>query len=644
MAASEFPRARERRAPNRSTRRIAAVVAVTCMGLGMVASCSGGSDNTGGGDNNSNGPDATASSSGNNNSSGNNSSGNNSGGNNSSGNNSSGNNSSGNNSSGNNSSGNNSSGNNSSGNNSSGNNSSGNNSSGNNSSGGSSSGNGSGGNGGNNSSGNNSSGGSSSGNGSGGNSGGNGGGNGSSSSSGSGGGADSGGGGGCTNSDMTLINEDSSGIACNNQWGITGAWYCFADTSGTSSCPGGTAGNGVIPYNKMNNAMCLSGTTASGMPSATAYGAAIGLELNHVNPDAGPKSPYNAKAKGIVGFAITISGDSGGSILNVNFPPAQSSTGEAPGVTLPGVATGSSPITYNVLFSDAIMSDNSATPIPKVVDPTNVTDVQLKIDVDGIAHAYNFCITKIVPLTAAPAAPGSQTALGPTFNEGKQIVVTGLGPYGVQNDPFNVGSDPMTMSVTYGGGQVGFTATSNFTSSSTTPGAFPSVAYGWIHGGNFVGGADSAAYTTAKTIGSLASVTSSWSFTAGSGSWDAAYDCWLGSNSDSINPGSELMVWLAHATVNPIGGQNTATTIAGATGSWTYSTGTNGTGQPVVSYVSTTSMTSVSNFDLLPFMKDAASNGRASLSTGSYLLGCQAGFELYNPGTWKTNSYSMSIK
>ncbi len=442
---------------------------------------------------------------------------------------------------------------------------------------------------------------------------------------------------------MTLINEDSSGIACNNQWGITGAWYCFADTSGTSSCPGGTAGNGVIPYNKMNNAMCLSGTTASGMPSATAYGAAIGLELNHVNPDAGPKSPYNAKAKGIVGFAITISGDSGGSILNVNFPPAQSTTGEAPGVTLPGVATGS-PMTYNVLFSDAIMSDNSATPIPKVVDQTNVTDVQLKIDVDGIAHAYNFCITKIVPLMAAPAAPGTQGALGPTFNEGKQIVVTGLGPYGVQNDPFNVGSDPMTMAVTYGGGQIGFTATSNFTSGGSTPGAFPSVAYGWIHGGNFVGGTNAGAYTTAKTIGSLASVTSSWSFTAGSGSWDAAYDCWLGSNSDSIGPGSELMVWLAHATVNPIGGQNTPATITGATGSWTYSTGTNGTGQPVVSYVSTTSMTSVSNFDLLPFMKDAASNGRASLSTGSYLLGCQAGFELYNPGTWKTNSYSMSIK
>ena len=448
----------------------------------------------------------------------------------------------------------------------------------------------------------------------------------------------------CTNTDMTKINIDSSGFACNNMWGITGAWYCFADTSGKSSCPGGTAGTGVIPVNMTGDSMCLSGTTASSMPSATAYGAAIGMELNHVNPDAGPKSPYNAKSKNIIGFAITISGDSGGSILNINFPPAQSTTGEAPGVTVPGVGTGSSPMTYNVLFSDAIMSDNSATPIPKVIDPTNVTDVQVKIDVDGIAHNYNFCVTKIVPIMAAPAAPGSLAAYGPTFNEGKQIVVTGLGPYGVQNDPFNVGSDPMSMQVSYGGGQVGFTATPSFTSGSTTPGAFPSVAYGWIHGGNFVGGSDTGAYTTAKTIGALQSVTSSWSFSAGSGNWDAAYDCWFGGNSDSINPGSELMVWLAHGGVNPIGGQNTPITISGPPGTWTYSTGTNGTGQPVVSYVSGGSMTSVSNFDLLPFFKEAAGSGRASLSTGSYLLGCQAGFELYNPGTWKTNSYSMSAK
>ncbi|MDP9000616.1 MAG: hypothetical protein M3O46_10945 [Myxococcota bacterium] len=451
------------------------------------------------------------------------------------------------------------------------------------------------------------------------------------------------GGGLCTNSDMTRINIDPSGFACNNQWGITGAWYCFSDTAGSStSCPGGTAGIGVIPINTAGNAVCISGTTAATTASSTAYGAAIAVELNHPNPDAGPKSPFNAQAKNIVGFAITISGDSGGSILNINFPPAQNARGESPGVAVPGVNSGTSPITYNVLLADAIMSDNDATPI-KVVDPTNVTDVQVKIDVDGTAHNYNFCVTKIVPIMAAPTATGTLTTYGPSFTENKQIVLTGLGPYGVQNDPF-MGYHPVAMQASFGGGQVGFTATPNFNSGNTTPGAFPAVAYGWIKGGNFVGGKNPGAYGAAKTIMALTKATSSWSFTPGSGNWDAAYDCWLATNPDPLTAGSELMIWLAHGGVSPIGGQNTPVTIAGAPGSWTYSTGTNGTSQPVVSYVSTGGMNSVTNLDLQAFFLEAARGNRAGLSMGSYLLGCQAGFEVYNQGTWTTNSYSISIQ
>ena len=637
MVGSEFPRAPRRRTLDRAKRRLVVALSTACFGLGAVVSCSSGGNSGSGAGAGDNGSSSGNSSGGNggNGSSSNNSSGNNSGGNGSSSNNSSGNNSGGNGSSSNNSSGNNSGGNGSSSNNSSGNNSGGNGSSSNNSSGngGNSGGNGgnSGGNGGNSGGSGGTSGGS------GGNSGGNGSGSGNISDAGSGGSAEAGG--GCTNTNMSAINIDSSGLICNNQWDITGAWYCFTDGTGTSSC----TGTGDIPYKTASSAMCNSGATPAVMPSKTAYGSGLGFELNHVNPDAGPKSNYNATSKQIIGFALTISGDTGGAVLNVDFPTA-TTTGEAPGVAIPGVSSGSSPMVYNVLFSDAVVSDNNTTPIPMVVDATSISDVQVNIGVDGIAHTYNYCITKVVPIMAAPAAPGSLTAYGPTFNAGKQIVLTGLGPYGVQNDPFNVGSDQMTMQVSYGGGQVAFTANPNFTSGGTTPGAFPSVAYGWIHGGNFVGGKNAGAYTAAKTIGSLSSVTSSWSFTMGSGNGDAAYDCWLGDNSDSINPGSELMVWLGHNGVNPIGGQNTAITISGATGSWTYSTGTNGTGQPVVSYVSSTTMSNVSNFDLLPFMKEAASSGRAGLSTGSYLLGCQAGFELYSPGTWKTNSYSISAQ
>jgi hypothetical protein len=440
----------------------------------------------------------------------------------------------------------------------------------------------------------------------------------------------------CTNTDMGTINIDSSGFACNNQWGIEGAWYCYADGVGTSDC----GPTGYIPYKASSNAMCMSGTTASN----GGYGGGIGLVLSAIGRgiDAG-KAAFDAAGKNIVGFAVTVSGTTGGAVLNIGFPPSMESTGESTAVTVPGVS--GTPVTYNVMLADAIVSDNTTKVPPPKVSASDITDLQVSIaGADNIAHTYNYCVTKVVPIMAAPAAPGSITSYGPSFNEGKQIVLEGLGAYGLQNDPFGVGSDPMSMTASYGGGAIGFTASPTFGDTGNTPGAFPSIISGWVHGGNYVGTAEGG-YAGGKSISALTSVKSSWTYTAGGGKWDAAYDCWLAANPSPISAGFELMVWLGHNTVNPIGGQNTPVTVAGATGSWTVSTGTNGTGQPVVSYLSTTNMTSVTDFDLLPFFKEAASSNRASgLSTSTDLLSVQAGFELYQSGTWTTSSYTIAIQ
>jgi hypothetical protein len=456
----------------------------------------------------------------------------------------------------------------------------------------------------------------------------------------------------CTNTNMASINIDSSGWACNNQWGIQGAWYCYQDPS-IPVIAGGCAGTGVIPFNATSNAMCISGVTSNAAASTTVYGAGIGLVLNQPEhgSDAG-KDAFNATAKNIVGFAITISGDSGGSVLNINLPPALTTSGESAAITVPGVTSATSPVTYNVMIADAIVSDNASSPIPKI-DATKLTDVQVAIPSgDKISHTYDFCVTKIVPLMAAATAPGNVTNYGPTFNEGKQIVIEGMGPYGLQNDPFNVGGDQMTMQAQYGGGKAGFTVTplSGFSSSNTSPGAFPSIVSGWITGGNVVSTAEGG-YAGNGTITSgpkpLSSVTSSWSYTPGGGSWDAAYDCWLSSPGfpDPIKAGYELMVWLGHNTANPIGAPGSAVTISGTNApsgtTWTVSTGTNGTGQPVVSYLAGSNITSVSNFNLLPFFVNATSHG---IPAGAYLLSVQAGFELYNTGTWTTTSYNITIQ
>jgi hypothetical protein len=444
----------------------------------------------------------------------------------------------------------------------------------------------------------------------------------------------------CTNTDMGTINIDSSGFACNNQWGIEGAWYCYKDSSGTSDC----GPTGYIPYKASSNAMCMSGTTSTAPASATSYGAGIGLVLSAIGRgiDAG-KAQFNATAKNIVGFAVTVSGTTGGAVLNIGFPPPmETQTLESTAVTVPGVSGTS--VTYNVMLADAIVSDNNnIVPAPKIV-ASDITDLQVAIaGGDQIAHTYDYCVTKVVPIMAAPAAPASITQLGPSFNEGKQIVLEGLGGYGIQNDPFNPGGDPMSMTVSYGGGTAGFTASPTFGDTGNTPGAFPSIVSGWVHGGSYVGTAEGG-YAGGKSISALTSVKSSWTYTAGGGKWDAAYDCWLAANPAPISAGFELMVWLGHNTVNPIGGQNTPVTVAGAPGMWTVSTGTNGTGNPVVSYVSTSNMTTVTDFDLLPFFKEAASSGRAGLTTGTNLLSVQAGFELYQAGTWTTNSYKIAIQ
>jgi len=73
--------------------------------------------------------------------------------------------------------------------------------------------------------------------------------------------------------------------------------------------------------------------------------------------------------------------------------------------------------------------------------------------------------------------------------------------------------------------------------------------------------------------------------------------------------------------------------------------GTNGTGESVVSYwVPTgTNGSPVSNFDVLSYVKDAASKGHAGLSNNSYMIGLQTGFEVYS-GSWTISSYTVNIQ
>ena len=441
----------------------------------------------------------------------------------------------------------------------------------------------------------------------------------------------------CTNTDMTKINIDASGWICNNQWGIQGAWYCYNDGMDSGNSCKGTDGKGntAIPWNASSSAMCISGTTST---ASGAYGAAIGMKVDQPSKDDAGFTTWNASGKSVVGFAVTISGMSGGSVLDIKFPTTTDidSTKDTPAVTVPGV-NGTS-ITYNALFSDAVLQNNPMVRMP--VDPSVLTDVQVSIPPDSIAHTYNYCITKIVPLMAAPNPVVPTGSYGPTWTNNTGQAVNGVNGYTVQNAPFPGNGNPMTMQVSATSGGVGFTFTpgSGFATQGSGPGSFPAIVSGWgpgEKGVQFYG-----PYQGGKTISALKSVPTSWSFSMG-GSGDAAYDVWFGNSAMPATPGVELMVWIGNSGKQALGCCNAA---GAALNGWTPYTGTNTTGQAVVSYVPSSSANSTpGSFDLLPYFQDAASHGYAGLSNSWYLLGVQAGFEVYGGSTWTTSNYNITI-
>jgi Glycosyl hydrolase family 12 len=274
------------------------------------------------------------------------------------------------------------------------------------------------------------------------------------------------------------------------------------------------------------------------------------------------------------------------------------------------------------------------------VDPANLTDVKIAFFPDSIPHSYDFCIKSVVPIMSKPNPVVATGTYGPTWNNQQPQATNGINGYAVQSAPFPTNGNPMTMQVSATSDGVGFTyaAGGGFQAPNSGPGSFPAVISGWGPGHDgiqFYG-----PYKTAKQISQLTSVTSNWTYTMGS-SGDAVYDVWFGNSATPTVPQIELMIWIGNKDKMPIG---YGTAAGAALNGRTPYTGTNGTGEKVVSYwVATGTTGTASNLDLLAYFKDAASHGYAGLSTSSYLLGVQTGFEVYS-GSWSTTDYNISIQ
>jgi len=216
------------------------------------------------------------------------------------------------------------------------------------------------------------------------------------------------------------------------------------------------------------------------------------------------------------------------------------------------------------------------------------------------------------------------------------------GRYMVQNNVYNAGGGTQCTTAAWDmGANAGLVVSpvALNVAAGSAPASYPSIVLGW-HYGRFYG-----SYTAARTFSQIMRIPSSWTFTVPpSGRYNASYDAWIHpSNANPQNPmgGVELMIWLNERDTTPIGALMGTVMLGGA--SWEVWFGNNAGGWTTVSYVRVGNTSSVSNLNLYEFFGDAATRGYTTAS--SYLLGIQAGFEIWEQNQPMTiNTYTIAIE
>jgi cellulose 1,4-beta-cellobiosidase len=386
--------------------------------------------------------------------------------------------------------------------------------------------------------------------------------------------------------------------------------------------------------------MCISGTTST---SPGAFGAGLGLQLNASGGATSTESAYEATENGVIGFEITVTGETGGVALRLNLTGSASPEDTQPFVDLPG------PGTYQVLLADAVVPGSfPGASAGTRANLQSLYDIQLAIPASAAVN-YNFCITELRPIRAGTVTPPTScetpTSYGPAVC-GPQDLLGEVGAYAVQNN-LNGASLAQCVEALVGGTCGGFTVTypADFGFGGFSPSSYPSIIYGW-QAGAFYG-----AYQEAKQLSAIHAIPTSWQFTApASGKWDAAYDIWFSPAPApaTANGGVELMIWPDWGTAQPAGSM-TGTVTIGATGSWEVWKSSITMGDATWQYIAyrrNPGSTAALSFDILSFADDALGEG-VGLTSSEYLLGIQAGFEVWNAPagtTMGTTSFSAAVQ
>lgn len=210
--------------------------------------------------------------------------------------------------------------------------------------------------------------------------------------------------------------------------------------------------------------------------------------------------------------------------------------------------------------------------------------------------------------------------------------------YVVQNNVWNDVDGSQCISVDNVTGNFKITSANHNKPTNGAPAGYPSIFKG-CHWGNCTINSG-----MPVRVSALSSAITSWSTTQpGSGTYNAAYDIWFNKQPTTGGQpnGAELMIWLnSRGGVQPAGSKVASVSINGAT--WNVWKGKGSSGWNIISYVRATGTTSVSNFNLLAFIKDAVSRG--SIQTAWYLIDVEAGFEPWVSGAGLGSSgFSVAV-
>jgi Glycosyl hydrolase family 12 len=441
------------------------------------------------------------------------------------------------------------------------------------------------------------------------------------------GGAGAGGGLMCTGEVLETLPIDASGWIPRECtiFDVQGAWYCFDDGVTATSCEAGKT-----PY--ASGGMCLSGTTLGATPGT--WGGGIGVSLNETGGPNSIKEAYDAASHDVVGFAIEITGDTGGNELRVGFTSSATPMGASPFVPVPG------PGSYDIMIADALVPANWNVPnAGEAANPAAIYDIQVQIDGNGVAAPFDFCISSLTPVLSGEGGTGGGGGqMPPPYGDevcGDFATITLPGTYLVHNNVWNgaVPDGAQCIRALWDGASdvAGFVVEPNFNVGSSQPGSYPAIIYGWHYEYSVP------SPYVAQQIQSINSIPSEWGYSVpAAGQYNVSYDLWVHPQQDPPNPngGLEIMIWTTTRDVVPIGG-NQGYTVGFGGAEWEVWYGSAGAWN-TVTYRRVTNTSSV-DMDLLPFVEHAVGQGYAQDSW--YLLGVEAGFEIWEGNQAMTSSY-----